>query len=331
MKAVSSHVAPPATQRARTGHQPPTEPPALVLPAFAKINLDLRVLGTRPDGYHDLRTVFQSVALHDTITFVRHPGPLKLECDDPRVPTDARNLVFKAAALFWQTLLPIRGAKPTGLLIKIAKRIPPASGLGGASANAAATLLGLSRVWNLPPDLPTLSRVAACLGADVPFFLAGGTALGLGRGDDIYPLVDLPRTFVVILRPPFGVLTAEAYRWFDEEPRKATAASRLRRPTDVGWPAWAADMRNELEPVVAAHHPTITRIKGALLDAGALMAAMSGSGSAVFGLFERPDAARRTAKALARPGWIVAWTSTLTRRQYQAKVRRALAGTGRLI
>ena len=129
----------------------------------------------------------------------------------------------------------------------------------------------------------------------MPFFLVGGTALGLGRGDDIYPLADMPPVHVVILRPGFGVATADAYRWFDEEcgaPRR----SRRRAPMPPGWPAWAATLRNDLEVPVVRHHPAIGRIRQALLDAGAAFAAMSGSGSAVFGLFERADAARRTAQ-----------------------------------
>ena len=153
----------------------------------------------------------------------------------------------------------------------------------------------------------------------MPFFLVGGTALGLGRGDDIYPLADLPRVHVVLIRPGFGVSTVEAYRWYDEEVRRART-DPARRPPPAGWPAWAASLRNDLEPPVVRHHPTIGRIRQSLLDAGAVTAAMSGSGSAVFGLFERADAARRTARDLARPGWTVVVTRTMTRREHAAKV-----------
>lgn len=302
-------------------------PPDFTIPAFAKINLDLRVLGLRPDGYHDLRTVFQALALHDTVGVVLRRGPFVIECDDPVVPTDRRNLVWKAASLLWRTAVTRRGSEPRDVVIRLAKRIPAEAGLGGGSADAAMTLLGLRRAWNLDVDLPTLHRLGARVGADVPFFLAGGTALGLGRGDDIYPLADLPRVYVVVVRPGFGVSTAEAYEWFDREPRSRRL--HVPRPVPVTWPAWTATLRNDLEAAVARHHPTIARIRLSLLDAGAVVAAMSGSGSAVYGLFERQEAARRTAADLARPGWLVVHTRTLTRAEYTAKLRPALAGKPR--
>lgn len=293
----------------------------LSLPAFAKINLDLRVLGVRPDGYHDLRTIFQTLELHDTLTFTPARGPLALACADPDVPLDRRNLVWKAASLLWRAA-GRRGA-PRGVHVAIDKRIPAQAGLGGGSADAAATLLALDRLWDLGVDEATLSRIAARLGADVPFFLAGGTALGLGRGDDIYPLAEVPRVHVVVVRPAFGVSTVEAYRWYDEEAR-----SRRREPNravPAGWPAWARTLRNDLEPPVVRHHPSIARLRQALMDAGAVAAAMSGSGSAVFGLFERQEAARRTAGDLARPGWRVVCTRTLSRAACRARHERALA------
>ena len=287
----------------------------LSFPAFAKVNLDLRVLGVRPDGYHDLRTVFQSLALADTVTLQSGRGPLQLTCDDPEVPTDRRNLAWKAASLLWRSARLGRG-EPRNVAIHLQKRIPSEAGLGGGSADAAVTLIGLNRLWKLNLDGASLSRLGARIGADVPFFLVGGTALGLGRGDDIYPLADMPKVYVVLIRPGFGVSTVEAYRWYDEDarlPRKAVPV-RAMPPT---WPAWASALRNELEPPVVRHHPTIARIRQMLMDAGAVTAAMSGSGSAVFGLFERAEAARRTARDLSRPGWLVVQTRTLNRHEYQ--------------
>jgi 4-diphosphocytidyl-2-C-methyl-D-erythritol kinase len=302
--------------------------PDLILPAFAKINLDLRILGVRGDGFHDLRTVFQSLLLHDVITFSRRKGAFTIECDDPKLPTDHRNLVWKAASLLWRTAGRRRGEPPRDVVINLRKRIPQEAGLGGGSADAAMTLLGLSRLFHFDVDLPTLSRLAGGLGADVPFFLVGGTALGLGRGDDIYPLSDLPRTYVVIVRPQFGVATADAYSWYDNEPRRP-AREATRRLLPDRWPEWAMNLRNDLEPVVAQHHPSITRMKTALIEAGAVVAAMSGSGSAVFGLFERLDAARRTASDLARPGWQVSSTRTLSRTEYGRRLRPVLAAIRR--
>ena len=151
------------------------------------------------------------------------------------------------------------------------------------------------------------------------FFSSAGTALGLGRGDDIYPLTDLPRSSAVIVRPRFGISTPEAYQWYDAEPRARVRSVQPPRAAR-GWPKWARNLGNDLEAPVTAHHPTIGRIKQALIEAGAVYAAMSGSGSTVFGLFERHDAANRTARDLARPGWQVFATRTVTRAEYARKL-----------
>ena len=291
------------------------------LPSFAKINLDLRILGTRPDGYHDLRTVFQSMALFDTVTVTVRRGPMAVTCDEPDIPTDQRNLVWKAASLLHRVATG-KSSAPRDITIDLRKRVPPEAGLGGGSSNAAMTLLALNKLWKLELDLATLTRIGARLGADVPYFLVGGTALGLGRGDDIYPLADLPPVHVVILRPGFGVATSDAYQWFDSELRRSREP--VPRPIPAGWPAWSATLKNDLEVPVVRHHPAIGRIRQSLLDAGAAFAAMSGSGSAVFGLFERADAARRTANDLARPGWLSLHARTLSRRDYARRVAAGL-------
>jgi 4-diphosphocytidyl-2-C-methyl-D-erythritol kinase len=295
----------------------------LELPSFAKINLDLRVTGVRPDGYHELRTVFQTLALHDTLVFTVRPGPFAIECDDPAVPADRRNLVWRAAARLWR-LGGHRGDAPRGVRVRLIKRIPPQAGLGGGSANAAVALLALARLWALEIDDAALCRIGAEIGADVPFFLVGGTALGLGRGDEIYPLVDVPRAWVVIVLPPFGVATADAYAWYDAD----REGGRARRTSPVralpeGWPAWAARLRNDLEPPVARRHPVVRRTVRALERAGAVAAAMSGSGSAVYGLFEDHDPARQAAAELGwRLGCRVLVTRTLPRADYARRLGR---------
>jgi 4-diphosphocytidyl-2-C-methyl-D-erythritol kinase len=297
-------------------------PRVIAIPAFAKINLDLRILGLRSDGYHDLRTILQSLLLADTVRVTRRRGPFEITCSDPDVPADRRNLVWKAASLVWR-MCRIGARTPHHLSIHIEKRIPTEAGLGGGSADAAATLLAVDRLWGLDFDPATLSRIAARLGADVPFFLAGGTALGLGRGDDIYPMADLPQVPVVVIRPGFGVPTVDAYGWYDREPQARRRGAD--RSVPASWPAWARSLRNDLEGPVTRHHPTIARIRQSLLDAGAVTALMSGSGSAVFGLFERADAAKRTARDLARPGWLVLHTRTVGRREYVRRLTAALA------
>jgi 4-diphosphocytidyl-2-C-methyl-D-erythritol kinase len=291
--------------------------------AFAKINVDLRVLGVLPDGYHEVRTILQSVALHDTLTFTRSRGPVVIACDTPGVPRDSRNLVWKALALVHARVRGRRG-EPRGVHVTLKKRIPAEAGLGGGSADAAATLLAATRLWRLDLDLASLARLAALLGSDVPFFLAGGTALGTGRGDDVSPLPEPPPTPIVIVKPRFGVATAEAYRWVDEDRRP-----RPRRPTRVlpgTWPPWAAGVGNDLEAPVARRHPVIRRLTRALVHQGALHAAMSGSGSAVFGVFDDVAAARAAEEALARFGWDVIRTRTLSRAAVARERRRVLAG-----
>jgi 4-diphosphocytidyl-2-C-methyl-D-erythritol kinase len=286
--------------------------------AHAKVNLDLRVLGTRPDGYHELRTVFQSIELHDTILCATAPGPLTLACRTPGIPLDERNLVWRAATALWTALG--RQGSPGDVKITIDKTIPIEAGLGGGSADAAAALVALARLWGGAP-MTMLREVAAGLGADVPFFLSGGTALGLGRGEEIYPLVDLPRHWVVIVSPPFGVSTSEAYAWYDEDRAAGLREARELQILPVPWPSRAAQMINDLEPPVVRRHPEITPLKTALRDAGAVAAAMSGSGSAVFGLFRSLAAAKRTLEPLSRGGSRALLTRTLSRTEHEQRAR----------
>lgn len=297
-------------------------PTAIAVRAFAKINLDLRVGGVQPDGYHEVRTVLQTLALHDTLTFTPRRGRMTLASDAPGMPLDARNLVWKAAALL-QRAVRGRSGDPAGVHVRIVKRIPSEAGLGGGSSDAAATLLALTRLWRLEIDLPTLLRLAADLGADVPFFLAGGTALGTGRGDDVSPLTEPPPTSVVLVKPPFGVATPDAYRWFDEDGPKPARSSASGLP--AGWPSWAQGVRNDLEAPVARRHPEIRRVIRRMRVLGAFHAAMSGSGSAVFGLFPDPDTASAAVAALTRGGARAWRTRTLSRAAAVRERRRVLA------
>ena len=291
--------------------------------AHAKINLDLRVLGPRLDGYHELRTVYQTIALHDVIECIPREGPLAIECDAAGVPLDGSNLVWRAADALWRALR--RRTPVRDVLIRLQKSIPLQAGLGGGSADAAATLMALSRLWKVPVRPAQLTDVAATLGADVPFFLAGGTALGLGRGDEVYPLADLPRHWIVLLVPGFGVSTADAYNWYDSE-RDLSRGSGSREPQHVPgpWPSRAAQMINDLEAPIARHHPEIDHMRTALRRAGALAAAMSGSGSAVFGLFQKRADALAAVDGLSGSGWRVILTESLDRGEYARRSRPAL-------
>jgi 4-diphosphocytidyl-2-C-methyl-D-erythritol kinase len=246
-------------------------------------------------------------------------GPLAIECDTPGVPLDESNLVWRAAQVLWRALR--REGTARDVVIRLEKRIPIEAGLGGGSADAAATLVGLARLWRIPVRATQLIEVAAALGADVPFFLSGGTALGLGRGEEIYPLADLPRHWVVLLIPAFGVSTTEAYTWYDAE-RELGRGSPVQEAQHVPgpWPSRAAQMINDLEPSIARHHPEIDQMKSALKRAGAAAAAMSGSGSAVFGLFQKRHEAVRAADVLSR-SWRVLLTESLGRGEYERRTR----------
>jgi 4-diphosphocytidyl-2-C-methyl-D-erythritol kinase len=298
--------------------------------AHAKINLSLQVTGVRSDGYHLLKTVFQSLALHDLLRFEAWDGPFVLSCSAPDVPTDSRNLVWRAASLLWECAG--RQGELRGVRARVVKRIPAQGGLGGGSADAAATLVALDALWGTKLGPNRLRALAVQLGADVPFFLAGGTALGLDRGDDIFPLADLAAHSLVLVFPPFGVSTPEAFRWLDEDRAAGLGpmdpgseeAAVLRLAGDV-----PLAVHNALQGPVGRRHPEIEEVCGRLRDAGAVAAAMTGSGSTVFGLFGPGEGGMAAVAALESAGWRAVATRTATRRQ--AAPRSALSGRGPLV
>ena len=271
--------------------------------APAKINLHLAVHARRPDGYHALTTVFQTIGLADTLTIAEHDGPLVLRCPGGDAPEDDTNLVVRAARALASEL---GRPAPGGLRITLDKRVPTQAGLGGGSADAMAALRLLCVAWGEPAERDLLIRVGRTLGSDVPFFALGGTALGLGRGDELTPLPPLPPLACAIARPPFGVPTADAYRWVAESRGGAVPDSAPFEPPAHadGWRAVLAGCRNDFEPVVAARHPEIADAVRRLRDGGARLAMLSGSGSAVYGLFDgEADADAALNPLAARPGW----------------------------
>jgi 4-diphosphocytidyl-2-C-methyl-D-erythritol kinase len=219
------------------------------------------------------------------------------------VPLDRTNLVWKAAQLLWQ----VAGGdgEPRGAVVTLEKRIPMQAGLGGGSSDAAAALLGLCRIWRLRVPDQQICAMAAQLGSDVAYFLVGGTALGLGRGEEVYPLEDLPRLWVVLVFPPFGVSTKDAYEWLDEDRRRG----RVHFSADTFVSAESTrpifpqlTLVNDLEAPVIHRHPLIGTLKHHLAARGALVSAMSGSGSTVFGVFRSAAAAALAAKRLRKVG-----------------------------
>ena len=274
---------------------------AVTVRAFAKINLSLRITSARPDGFHEVRTILQAIDLFDRVKCEARRGPFEIRCDMPGVPTDRSNLVWKGAQLLWEAAG--RAGEPRNALITLRKNIPMEAGLGGGSSNAAAALLGLRRLWRLRVSDQEMHALAARIGSDVPFFLTGGTALGLGRGEEVYPLENLPPYGVVLAIPPFGVATNDAYRWFDESLDRGRGGFPDGGRQKRSWFLFPdVPMINDLEGPVAARHPLIGVLTQRLTSLGALMAAMSGSGSSVFGVFASSTAAGRSARALSAEG-----------------------------
>jgi 4-diphosphocytidyl-2-C-methyl-D-erythritol kinase len=285
-------------------------------PAFAKINLCLQVQGKRPDGYHELRTIFQAISLQDTLELrLNAGGGITLEIDDASLPADSRNLVWRAIDAVKRRL-----RLREGIHAKLAKRIPVARGLGGGSSDAAAALMGMMRLTEAKLPLPELMTIASGLGADVPFFLFGGRALGVSRGDEIYPLPDEPSRAVLVVSPHhIGVNTKDAYAWIDRRLTKAESPHKLWGFCALCWSRQDEGIWNDFEDAVFGRHPRLRQIKRALLQGGAAGAALAGSGSAVFGIFRNPAQARRAARAFPKDQVFV--TRTLSREEYRKEVQ----------
>ncbi len=299
---------------------------ALRLRSFAKVNLGLEVLGLRQDGYHELRTIFQTVALHDDLTLRPRPSAVSVTCDHPGVPTDERNLAWRAA-------LELRrhAGLERGVAIDIRKRIPVAGGLGGGSSNAAAVLVGLDRLWRLGLGPDGLLRLARRLGADVPFFLFGGTALGIGRGEEVYPLRHQLRAQVVLVDMRRPVSTAAVFRRLDAglTPRENSHTIFRFVSRDLEGLSALGGLVNDLEPAALQEAPemaaSVARVRAILVSQGARLAALSGSGSSFFGVFGDATAARRARAALQAEGHDAWRARTLTCSAYRSAL---FAGRG---
>jgi 4-diphosphocytidyl-2-C-methyl-D-erythritol kinase len=344
--------------------------------SFAKINLGLRIGARRQDGFHELLTVYQTIGWHDVIRVSLERGRgIEIRCSDERVPKDESNTCYRVVEKVMEAV------KAKGqVIIDIDKRLPVQGGLGGASGNAVTTLLALERVLKKPLAAAERLRISAEVGSDLPLFLVGGTVLGIGRGEQVYPLEDFPATVCVVVTPEAGVSTPKAFAEWDRI-RDISATGKLVREIGLrpagqslrlrsgqagaavptltvpgasdrmielgrGFSAWLsksysgaprqisrrgraenpllelvrAGIKNDFEEVVFPEYPELSEGKRALERAGAKYASLSGSGSALYGLFASRGAAREAVKKLRSDGWAAQETVTLTRRQYWRKV-----------
>jgi 4-diphosphocytidyl-2-C-methyl-D-erythritol kinase len=289
--------------------------------SYAKVNLGLEVLGLRDDGYHELRTLFQTIDLHDDVV-LRPLGPgegVRVSCDHPLVPADESNLAARAAF----DLQRYAGID-RGVSIHIRKRIPVGGGLGGGSSNAAAVLVALDRMWGLGLGPSGLHRLAARLGADVPYFLVGGTALGLARGDEVYPLREQVRAHVVVVDAGIHVSTRGVFARVDASLTPRENSNSIFHFVSRGLEGEGAYrlLSNDLEAAAFEEAPDLrekaARIRGVLMRFGARLAALSGSGASYFGLFDSARPAGGAQRALAALEFRAHVAGTLTLDQYRA-------------
>jgi 4-diphosphocytidyl-2-C-methyl-D-erythritol kinase len=286
------------------------------LKAFAKLNLGLRVLFRRPDGYHELRTVFQTISLADDLT-VEVERARSTQIDIEGAPHIPDNLIGKAARLVLDAL-----RMQARVRFTLRKKIPAGAGLGGGSTDAAAVLLALPVLAGKNLAAEQLHSIATQLGSDVPFFLHGGTALGLGRGEELYPLPDRPATRALLVAPGIHSSTVEAYRDLSPRLTSIPLQNKLVSFQQEVWHATGAVVENDFEEVVFARHPELRRVKERIRRLGARPVAMTGSGSAIFGVFEDRDRLKRAQAAFTRENAF--GISFLSRSQYRSVWRRTL-------
>jgi len=293
------------------------------VPAFAKVNLRLDILGKRPDTYHELRTIFQTISLHDDLRLRASKSSgicLTIQGNDPLSLEPVRKNLVYAAVDALRRELEIR----PGVEIDLRKNIPAGRGLGGGSSDAAAALRGYLQLTRRKIPASRLMEIAASLGADVPFFLFGGRALGIGRGDEIYPLPDIPKLALLVVSPnDIHVPTPDAYRWLRAPAlTKTRSASKLWKFCSLSWSTQGSGLSNDFERPVFERYPRLAQIKRAVLQRGATEASLAGSGSAVFGVFPSPALARRAAVGFQDEHTFVC--ETVSRDRYLRKVHAAL-------
>lgn len=292
---------------------------SFTLPSFAKINLLLRVLGRRADGFHEICTIFQTVSLCDYLTF-EAGDDIILTCSNPKIPTDDANLIVKAAKILRQTYAIRRGAK-----IHLEKNIPAPGGLGGGSSNAAVTLIGLMKLWQIEVDFEDLCEIGKKLGSDVPFFFYGGTALGTGRGTEIFSLEDYRKNSILIVTPEIDVATADAFAHLnasDLTNKGSKSILQICRDEVRSLYLRQSKLKNDFERVIFEIEPETLQIKEKLVSLGAKRALLSGSGASVFAVFDTSEQ-RQTAldELSSKKDWRAFPVETVSRLAYQNSLR----------
>ncbi|UCE42442.1 MAG: 4-(cytidine 5'-diphospho)-2-C-methyl-D-erythritol kinase [Candidatus Aminicenantes bacterium] len=281
--------------------------------SFAKINLGIEVLGKRDDGYHEIRTLFQSVDLFDLLDFFPcTQDEIILIGDDDSILWDESNLVNQAA-----TLLKERHAIKKGMEIHVKKNIPAGKGLGGGSSNAAMTLLALNKMWQINLEKNALKDLGAQIGADVPFFFEGGLCLGQGKGDILFQQEDPSPLLCLLVFPSVSVSTESAYERFRASLTSQSKESKIIKflnSHDLGF------LENDLEEIVFRTYPQIKAIKSLIQEQGSELTLMSGSGSAVFGLFDQRNKAMNALRVLSNE-YTAVLTTTLSQTEYQERIR----------
>lgn len=293
---------------------------SLSLPSFAKINWSLRIFGKRPDNFHEIRTTLQTISLHDRISFELSEGEqVALTCSDAEIPTDDRNLVVRAAHALQDRYSIGKGAR-----IQLEKNIPAEAGLGGGSSNAAVALLALAHLWQIDTNANDLITIASGIGADVPFFLFGGSMLGTGTGTTLAAWPDSGAHQLIIIAPSASVSTRDAYAALQAAPLTSDtsefilSSSQNAVVSDDSPPWLGSDFANDFESVIFDIYPEIGRAKDLLLAAGAKVALMTGSGSSVFGIFaDKKSQQQALEKIQCEEGWRIFPCVTVSRNEYR--------------
>ncbi len=281
---------------------------SIELPAPAKINIALDVIGKRPDGYHEVRMLMQQIKLHDTVVLERSESSIDVSCSNPLVPQGYTNIAYKAAKM----LMDSKGIS-SGIRIKIDKRIPMAAGLAGGSTDAAAVLKGLNELFSLGLSMEELAQIGVKAGADVPFCIKGGTMLSEGIGEILTPISPLQGVYLVVVCPHINVSTQWVYQQLrlDRISQRPDFNILINAISSRDIAEIAGNLINVLETVTTEKHSIIKEIKEKLVSAGALGSLMSGSGPSVFGIFDSCEKANAACEAISHEGWDVFLTETI--------------------